>query len=453
MLDRMFYEQVASNDPAFKPGDRHRTTPIPDSIHPISGYPSSLVVYKILASKYWQVRCFISGRLHKKSTKTTSLKVATHCAVLFYEQILVDRAQVKGLHLQPSPNERSETRQLFVYEHPDPPFEHYANELLRAESARVERGEYSSRSLAILKNRLAKWILPKFGALTPQAITYIQIQNFSNELSALYCSTTVSQYLIALRKVLKMAGSMGGIKTLPDFPKAKVATNSRGAFTPTEYYSLLRMARSLVGRRAPHDNILLRTRYGLRSSDQRFPADLPIAIRFMVNSFIRPSDIKTLKHKHVEIVHNANLYLRLTLPATKSHDKPIVTLQPAVRAYIAICKLHAVNNLTNREDYLFLPQHKDRAYALRILTYYFNWVLAETSLKYGVHGQPRSLYSLRHSSITFRLLYGHGIDLLTLARNARTGVDMINRHYASTLTAEQNIGILQSRRPQGRFGA
>jgi len=28
---------------------------------------------------------------------------------------------------------------------------------------------------------------------------------------------------------------------------------------------------------------------------------------------------------------------------------------------------------------------------------------------------------------------------------------MINRHYASTLTAEQNIGILQSRRPQARF--
>jgi hypothetical protein len=56
------------------------------------------------------------------------------------------------------------------------------------------------------------------------------------------------------------------------------------------------------------------------------------------------------------------------------------------------------------------------------------------------------LYSLRHSSITFRLLYGQGIDLLTLARNARTSVDMINQHYASTVTGEQNIGMLQSRR-------
>ena len=64
----------------------------------------------------------------------------------------------------------------------------------------------------------------------------------------------------------------------------------------------------------------------------------------------------------------------------------------------------------------------------------------------GPHGQERSLYSLRHSSITFRLLYGQGIDLLTLARNARTSVEVINNHYASTVTGEQNIALLQSRR-------
>jgi hypothetical protein len=81
-----------------------------------------------------------------------------------------------------------------------------------------------------------------------------------------------------------------------------------------------------------------------------------------------------------------------------------------------------------------------------VLNFHFNWVLAETGLKKGPHGQPRSLYSLRHSSITFRLLYGQGIDLLTLARNARTSVEVINTHYASTVTGEQNIALLQSRR-------
>jgi hypothetical protein len=46
----------------------------------------------------------------------------------------------------------------------------------------------------------------------------------------------------------------------------------------------------------------------------------------------------------------------------------------------------------------------------------------------------------------YRLLYGVGMDLLTLARNARTSVEMIDRFYASHLQGEQNIAMIQSRR-------
>ena len=46
----------------------------------------------------------------------------------------------------------------------------------------------------------------------------------------------------------------------------------------------------------------------------------------------------------------------------------------------------------------------------------------------------------------FRLLYGEGLDLLTLARNARTSPEMIDRFYARHLSAEMNIGLLQSKR-------
>ena len=38
-----------------------------------------------------------------------------------------------------------------------------------------------------------------------------------------------------------------------------------------------------------------------------------------------------------------------------------------------------------------------------------------------------------------------GIDLMTLARNARTSVDVINDHHASTVSGEENIALLQSR--------
>jgi len=46
-------------------------------------------------------------------------------------------------------------------------------------------------------------------------------------------------------------------------------------------------------------------------------------------------------------------------------------------------------------------------------------------------------------------LYGQGIDLLTLAKNARTSVEMIEKFYASELNPEMNVAMLQRRRRVG----
>ena len=93
-----------------------------------------------------------------------------------------------------------------------------------------------------------------------------------------------------------------------------------------------------------------------------------------------------------------------------------------------------------------MPQVCDRQSAIQLISGHFRKVLLKTNLERGQAGQVRTLYSLRHTAITFRLLYGKGIDLLTLARNARTSVEMIERFYSSNLTAEMNIGMLQSKR-------
>jgi len=46
----------------------------------------------------------------------------------------------------------------------------------------------------------------------------------------------------------------------------------------------------------------------------------------------------------------------------------------------------------------------------------------------------------------FRLTESQGLDLLSLARNARTSVEMIDRFYAKHLTAEMNVDLIQSSR-------
>lgn len=166
----------------------------------------------------------------------------------------------------------------------------------------------------------------------------------------------------------------------------------------------------------------------------------------MVNGFMRPTDLKFIQHKHVDIVRGEHLYLRLSLPETKRHKAQIVTLRPAVRIYQSLLRYSQSQGFGSKEDYLFLPHIDDRDAASVVLSMNFNKILEVTHLKIGELGQVRSLYSLRHTAIMFRLLYGKGIDLLTLARNARTSVQMIEQFYASNLTAEMNIGLLQSKR-------
>jgi hypothetical protein len=435
------FTPAAANDPVLRTQARERTVPIPATITPVPGYPRKLSVFKIAASKFWQVRCWIAGRTHRRSTQTQSLRMAQSFARDFYEQLL---AQSASLRIEPTASSVVLNDTITVK--PQHTFAAMAAQMMANEQARVERGEFSAGSLKVLRNRLDAHILPRWGKQPPSAVDHAQLLAFTQYLSKSFSTITVSQYLVAVRKILTLAVAVNALDKLPEFPKVRVQTNSRGAFTPTEYWQIMRTARKQQNTRHPDSDSTLRKSYRLRSAEYTMPPDVAWVIGFMVNSFIRPSDLKTLKHRHVEVVRNGNTYLRLNLPKTKSHTRPIVTLQPAVRIYQQLSQHYSARNLAAPDDYLFLPHLRDRAYAHWVLSFYFNWVLARTGLKLGAHGQERSLYSLRHSSITFRLLYGQGIDLLTLARNARTSVDMINQHYASTVTGEQNIGMLQSRR-------
>jgi len=442
MLIQVFdMARAAANDDSGA-AKRERTVPIPSTITRVPGYPDKLCVYKMQASKYWQVRCWIAGRTYRRSTKTQNLRQAQSFARTVYEEWLAENYRAT-----PDTKSDGQARAPHASQAPAPVrFGALAEQMFANEEGRVGRGEWSRGSLQVLRNRLDSFILPRWGAAAPLDVNYQSLLDFINSMSDRHSTTTISQYLVAVRKVLRHAVSAGHLEALPDFPKVKVLTKSRGAFTPTEYRCIIRKARSLRGVRHPDSGAEIRIKYKVRLSEQIMPPDVAWAIGFMVNGFIRPSDLKTLKHKHVEIVRGDNTYLRLTLPETKSHGKPIVTLFPAVRIYEQIVKNNAQRGMAKPDDYLFKPQQRDRHYMLAVLSFHLNWVLGLTGLKHGAHGQPRSMYSFRHSSITFRLLYGQGIDLLTLARNARTSVDVINTYYASTVTGEQNIALLQSRR-------
>ena len=335
-------------------------------------------------------------------------------------------------------------------------FDLLAGEVLAHEALRVQRKELSAASMGILRNRLDAHVLPHFRDIRPSQIKARDLDAFVQRLTAQHMSTTtISQYLVIVRKLLKLARRQELIRDLPEMPQVKITSRPRAMLTVGEYRRVVQAALRLTRTQSLSPEVKAtdgeRERFWVHPRNRTLPPDMAWAIRFMVNSFVRPGDVRQLRHKHVQVVRGDSLYLRLTLPETKRHDTPMVTLRPAVQVYERLLALAKAQGLGGPEDYVFLPAEQDRNYALAVLGFWFKWVMREADVATeDTFGRPRTLYCLRHTSIMFRLLYGQGIDMLTLARNARTSVQMIEKFYASAPSGEMNVALLQSRRTVGR---
>ncbi len=422
-----------------------RSLPVLSSMTAIRGYPSKLKIYRIRGSRYWQVRCYMEGKMFVRSTRVLEKQHAQEAAKQFYEELLLRfRTAGEGEVARLDRAQQKEVPAKYL-------FRQVADRALEAERGRMMRGELSMQSFKALRNRFAKQINPVLGQRDIRSLNHDDLSQFMDGLQQRKASSiTITQYLQSVRLVFKHALVNEVIDRIPPFPKVRLQSQPRGGFTVSEYKTLLRTAKQLAklpdeDKPATHRN----RAGGIFTKTASVPMEMAWVIGFMVNSFLRRTDLKYIQHKHVEIVRTSHLYLRLTIPETKRHKAQIVTLRPAVRIYQSLRKWQESRGMAGPDDYLFLPHVDDRDAAAVVISQHFNKILVATGLKTGELGQARSLYSLRHTAIMFRLLHGKGIDLLTLARNARTSVQMIEEFYASNLTAEMNIDLLHSRRRSG----
>ena len=329
-------------------------------------------------------------------------------------------------------------------------FQNFADKALALEQQKFIQGDITKQTLGMFISRLRAQLVPYFSGCHISTIELKQVSEFILELQHRHIKpVTIKQYLGLLKRILLIALEEGAIYKIPNFPKLKTKSIPRGRFSLMEYRALVRSAKELgLEWQAAKLNHRV-TAAGAFKKQGAVPVDMQWLIRFMVNSFIRPVDIKLIQHKHIEIITGPSTYLRLNLPETKRHTGQVVTMRAANAVYKTIKEHQNLRGYGRPEDYLFLPEVSDRNGAIQLITTHFRKILERAQLRKGQYGQFRTLYSLRHTAITFRLLYGNGIDLLTLARNARTSVEMIERFYSSNLTAEMNIEMLQSKRSKG----
>lgn len=403
--------------------------PIPSTIEPVKGYPSKLILFRVPASPFYWVR-YYDGKPIKRSTRTTNKAEALRFAKTFYEELLINKRLGIGI------------KKL------NPSFLQCIEAVIQEDELKGERGELSTSYVASQKKVFRGHISEFFKTTDIIHVDYECLNNFKTYLiDKGLTSGSIKINFSSVKKVLNYAQRMKFITHCPLFPKLKREDNARGYFTLAEYRLLHKTAKRLLGTTFEITQTITSDNDALKVKKLRnvvITKELMYLMGFMVYTFIRPTDIKTIQLKHIHLKREQSdtrdyEYLWMPIPETKKHSKALVSMPKAAYYYKKLLALRQENGDTLKsDDFLFMPNHKNRAYAYRALTRQFDAVIATSNLKTSSDGDIRTLYSLRHTSLMYRLKYGSEISPIKLANNARTSVEMLTRFYLPQL---ENIDI------------
>ena len=230
--------------------------------------------------------------------------------------------------------------------------------------------------------------------------------------------------IVTFRQVLKTALRHGWIEFVPDVSipyRASGKVVHRAWFSPDEYKQLYVATRENAKKAQGH-------------SWEWAAQQLHDKVLFMANTGIRPDEANWLEFRDVEIVED------------DATGETILEIEVRGKRGVGYCKsttgaVRPFERMKERNqpeptDRLFPVDHKRQ----------FNRILDELELKFDRQGNRRTLYSLRHSYISFRLL--EGADIYQIAKNCRTSVEMIEKHYAAHLKNSLDAAAINVRKPR-----
>lgn len=156
-------------------------------------------------------------------------------------------------------------------------------------------------------------------------------------------------------------------------------------------------------------------------------------VRFMRATGMRVGECLRLRFSDVRIVSDSAVFggeeqkvdtCRVLVPGGKMGGHPEFTSEPqAVGVYGAIARRRGIGSPHVSGELIFLRHHRDM----------FRQLLKESGLHVDAFGRRRDFVSLRHTYICSKL--EQGVPVFDVARNTRTSVGVIEKHYARTLPA------------------
>ncbi len=390
-----------------------RVNPIKESKETVHGYPKSLTLYKTNASPYYWVRCYMNSKYKIKSTKCENIKDAKRFAVEFYKNTLLSTVNT---------NTSNPSKQFVVV----------GNGFFQSVEGNSTKSTYRSDY-----NRYTQHILKEFNQQEIDTITNSQISQFVNKLRETGIKpATIKHHIVVLRKIMKYAIANDLMKNLPVFPRitGRLQTSlKRDYLTVPEYDHVCKTCENLSKKKTTVQGVLLTD-------------EMKYLIQFMVNTFIRPSDLRVLRHKHISRKKDGTSeWLELNHPATKTNQNPVQSMEVGLHIYDRLIEFKkTVGKSPKLSDYVFFNEYdeKHRDKMMTVVAKLFKRIVKESLIEEQTD-KKLTLYSLRHSAIMFRLTLGN-VDTLALARNARTSQSMIDKFYAAHLTTQQTRKQLHS---------
>lgn len=362
-------------------------------------------LYKRDRSRFWQCSTFLAGKNRRVSTKKESLSDAKHFAGEWYF----------GLMGQHKDGELKRPGHAFMK----------AAEAFAAEYPVMTEGQRSPNYVRDHLSRIRVHLEPFFGKLDVEDIDSSKVQEY--RLSRLNAdpkpsASTLNHEMVTLRLILKTARRLGWIDTLPDLSapyRGSTKIKRRAWFSPEDYKRLYTRTRE-------------KAKAAQGKAWQWSAEQLHDYVLFMANTGIRPDEANNLEFRDVEITDD------------DATGETILTIEVRGKRGIGYCKSTAgavlpfkrlvERNNPHSNDKIFPANHKKA----------FNKILNELDLKTDRDGQRRTAYSLRHTYICFRLM--EGADIYQIAKNCRTSVEMIEKHYASHIANALDAAAINVKR-------
>lgn len=380
----------------------------PNKMTSIRQLRKGLSIYKTGRSPFWMVRLRdpFEGKYVVRSTKEQSrieaVAAANEFADSFFRRVNGDLARKQVTS-----------------------FEHYANQLLKSQSVKAKSHD-SDRKLLY---RQKDGIIRHFGDYDVAKITTRMIREYLLELDQArgkpLADSTRAKHVIVIRKILAIAVEDGLMKTIPVMPKQKTTDTPRHTFTDSEYKKFIKACEDCAKK-------------GDKVRGVEITGHHAKMFRFLVHSFLRPTkgELFGLKHKDVKICLNPT-HLELSVSGGKTGRRVSVTMPSCVWLYQG-SRMPLDDIRLHKDEYVWMPEYANRTTAINTARRIFNHIIAKADI--GDKERKLSPYSLRHYSLQSRLRGSNGkVNIYTLAKNAGTSVDQLERFYLKNMAPTKGM--------------